>query len=73
MTTSTDIRAAVAPLVEIVVPVHNEEEDLERSVGRLHHYLVEEFPFSFRIAIADNASTDATWQLRGDSSSRSRT
>jgi glycosyltransferase involved in cell wall biosynthesis len=50
-------------LVEIVVPVHNEERVLEASIWRLHSYLTASFPFSFRITIADNASTDATWLL----------
>ena len=49
-----------APLVEIVVPVYNEEEVLARSVHRLHRYLTESFPFSWRILIADNASRDGT-------------
>ena len=51
------------PLVEIVVPTHNEERMLEASIWRLHSYLTAGFPFSFRITIADNASTDATWLL----------
>jgi putative flippase GtrA len=51
------------PLVEIVVPVHNEQQVLETSIGRLHRYLASSFPFAFRITIADNASTDATWPL----------
>jgi len=46
--------------VEIVVPVYNEEAALEHSVLRLHRFLSEAFPFSWRIVIADNASTDAT-------------
>ena len=50
-------------LVEIVVPVHNEEHVLEASIRRLHGYLAASFPFPFRITIADNASTDATWPL----------
>jgi glycosyltransferase involved in cell wall biosynthesis len=48
------------PSVEIVVPVYNEERDLEPSVRRLHAYLDGFFPFPTRITIADNASTDAT-------------
>ena len=48
------------PQVEIVVPVHNEEAALALSVRRLHRFLTAEFPFSWRIVIADNASTDAT-------------
>jgi glycosyltransferase involved in cell wall biosynthesis len=51
------------PLVEIVVPVHNEQQVLEASIGRLHRYLASSFPFACRITIADNASTDATWPL----------
>jgi glycosyltransferase involved in cell wall biosynthesis len=49
-----------APSVEVVVPVFNEEVALERSIRRLHRFLAAELPFSWRIVIADNASTDAT-------------
>jgi putative flippase GtrA len=52
-----------APEIEIVIPVHNEERDLEPSVRRLHEYLTANFPLSFRITIADNASTDGTWTI----------
>jgi putative flippase GtrA len=48
------------PQVDIVVPVHNEEAGLERSICRLHDFLSASFPFTWRIVIADNASTDAT-------------
>ena len=48
------------PQVEIVVPVHDEEAALALSVRRLHRFLTAEFPFSWRIVVADNASTDAT-------------
>jgi putative flippase GtrA/glycosyltransferase involved in cell wall biosynthesis len=48
--------------VEIVVPVFNEEVDLEPSVRRLDDFLAQHFPFSAIITIADNASTDSTWQ-----------
>ena len=47
-------------VLDIVVPVFNEEVDLEPSVHRLHEHLSEQFPYPFRITIADNASTDAT-------------
>jgi putative flippase GtrA len=50
-----------APVVDVVVPVHNEERVLEASVRRLHHYLSTAFPFSWRITVVDNASTDGTW------------
>jgi Glycosyl transferase family 2 len=47
--------------VEIVIPVRNEERDLAPGVRRLHGYLGETFPFTARITIADNGSTDGTW------------
>jgi hypothetical protein len=49
--------------VDIVVPVRNEESDLAPSVRRLVSYLRESFPFSARVTIADNGSTDATWAI----------
>jgi hypothetical protein len=49
-----------APVLDVVVPVYNEETDLEPCVRRLHGYLAEHFPYRFRITIADNASTDST-------------
>nr|WP_052310426.1 bifunctional glycosyltransferase family 2/GtrA family protein [Streptomyces viridochromogenes] len=48
------------PVLDVVVPVHNEENDLEPCVRRLHAHLGETFPYPFRITIADNASTDRT-------------
>jgi putative flippase GtrA/glycosyltransferase involved in cell wall biosynthesis len=56
-------RSRVTTDVEIVVPVHNEQADLERSVRRLDAYLRSEFPFDAVITIADNASTDGTWPI----------
>lgn len=49
------------PQVEIVVPVKNEEHDLAPSVTRLAGYLRNTFPFTTRVTIADNGSTDGTW------------
>jgi glycosyltransferase involved in cell wall biosynthesis/putative flippase GtrA len=46
--------------VDIVVPVRNEEHDLAPSIRRLVAYLREGFPFTARVTIADNGSTDAT-------------
>jgi glycosyltransferase involved in cell wall biosynthesis len=43
-----------------VIPVYDGERVLAASVRRLHSFLSEEFPFSWRIIIADNASTDRT-------------
>ncbi|MCW2991986.1 MAG: glycosyltransferase [Solirubrobacterales bacterium] len=46
--------------IDIVVPLHNEQDVVERSVRRLHGFLSEGFPFTWRIVLADNASTDDT-------------
>ncbi|QLH22805.1 bifunctional glycosyltransferase family 2/GtrA family protein [Streptomyces sp. Rer75] len=48
------------PVLDVVIPVYNEEADLERCVRRLHDHLTRTFPYRFRITIADNASTDRT-------------
>ena len=48
------------PSIDVVVPVYNEEHVLPESVERLHGYLEREFPFAWRIVIADNGSTDGT-------------
>jgi glycosyltransferase involved in cell wall biosynthesis len=52
-----------APAVDVVVPVHNEEAVLAASIRRLHDYLTEELAVSWRIVIADNASSDATLRV----------
>jgi putative flippase GtrA len=62
-----DLRAvrpvAPAPVLDLVIPVYNEEDDLEPCVRRLHDYLRTSFPYGFRLTIADNASTDATLRI----------
>jgi putative flippase GtrA len=47
-------------VLDIVIPVYNEEQDLPGSVRRLHHFLATEVPYPSRITVADNASTDST-------------
>ncbi|WP_416234489.1 dolichyl-phosphate beta-glucosyltransferase [Lentzea sp. NEAU-D7] len=49
--------------VDVVIPVHNEERDLPRCVDRLLTDLPKLFPHDFRVTIADNASTDRTWEI----------
>ncbi|WP_412126439.1 dolichyl-phosphate beta-glucosyltransferase [Streptomyces murinus] len=51
------------PVLDLVVPVFNEEKDLEPNVRRLHTHLRDTFPYPFRITIADNASTDGTARI----------
>ncbi len=48
-----------APVLEVVVPVYNEEEALPRAIRDLTARL-DTFPWSWRVTIADNASTDGT-------------
>jgi glycosyltransferase involved in cell wall biosynthesis len=56
-------RSILLRMVEIVIPVYNEQAALEPSVRRLHAFLSAELPFAFRITIADNASTDRTFAI----------
>ncbi|MEU1532176.1 bifunctional glycosyltransferase family 2/GtrA family protein [Streptomyces fagopyri] len=52
--------SAGTPVLDVVIPVYNEEKDLQRCVVRLHEHLKRTFPYAFRITVADNASTDTT-------------
>jgi putative flippase GtrA len=61
-TWSTQTPSTLPPAVEVVVPVLNEIATLAGSVRRLHAYLVASFPFTFRVTIADNGSSDGTWE-----------
>lgn len=54
------------PTIDVVVPVFNEEAVLAASVTLLHDYLTDAFPFSWRITVVDNASTDRTWAVAQD-------
>ena len=56
-------RSRGVPVLDVVIPVYNEQADLENSVRRLHRYLEQHFPFTARITVADNASTDDTSQI----------
>ncbi len=49
-------------VVEIALPVYNEEQILAQSVRTLVEYLRDGCPYRFIITIADNASTDGTWE-----------
>jgi glycosyltransferase involved in cell wall biosynthesis len=54
---------AAPPVVDIVIPVYNEENDIEPCVRRLHAHLTAGLPYSFQITVADNASTDTTLEV----------
>ncbi|MFD3720952.1 glycosyltransferase [Streptomyces sp. NPDC058674] len=51
------------PVLDVVIPVFNEEKDLGPCVRRLHEHLTRTFPYPFRITVADNASTDRTPEI----------
>jgi hypothetical protein len=57
--------ATTEAVLDVVIPVHNEEHDLAPCVRRLHAHLAETFPYPFRITVADNASTDGTRAIAG--------
>jgi putative flippase GtrA len=48
------------PVLDVVIPVYNEETALADSVRRVHRHLQDTFPYHVRITIADNASIDET-------------
>jgi putative flippase GtrA len=50
------------PVLDVVIPVHNEERSLVDSVDTVRAHLLT-LPFAHRLTIADNASTDATLLL----------
>ncbi|WP_410809472.1 glycosyltransferase [Micromonospora sp. 067-2] len=50
-------------VLDVVIPVYNEQTDLEPCVRRLHAHLSEHFPYPFQITIADNASVDDTLKV----------
>ena len=56
-------RAVLVTSLDVVIPVYNEQNDLAQAVRRLHTYLSNSLPYSFRITIANNASTDGTAQI----------
>lgn len=52
------------PLIDITIPVYNEEKELEESVLTLMKYLTHNLgDFDWRIVIADNASRDRTLSI----------
>jgi putative flippase GtrA len=63
-------RAVEQVVLDVTVPVYNEAHVLERSIAALHAYLSEHFPFTWRITIADNASTDGTLDVARECAER---
>ena len=52
-----------SPSVDVVIPVYNEQAVLDESVRRLRSFMSDGCRFSWRITIADNASTDNTYAI----------
>ncbi|MFU0803939.1 MAG: Glycosyltransferase [Pseudoclavibacter caeni] len=52
-----------APVVDLLIPVHNEAHDLPHAVARARAFLDRELPWPARLTIVDNASTDDTWAI----------
>jgi putative flippase GtrA len=53
-------------VLDVVLPVYNEERDLAPCVRKLHADLTRTFPYTFRITVANNASTDGTRAVADD-------
>ena len=49
--------------VDVVIPVYNEEKDLEKSVTTLRRFLLDNVDYDWRIVVADNASRDRTLEI----------
>jgi putative flippase GtrA len=59
-------RALGVPVLDVVVPVYNEQAALADSIHRLHRHLSDSFPYPVRITIADNASIDDTPRIAAE-------
>lgn len=56
------VGSVVAPAVEVVIPVYNEQRQLAASVRRVNAFLAG-ISSHYRIVVVDNASTDHTWAV----------
>ncbi len=56
-------RELAAPLVEVVIPVYNEERALPRCVEQLSRLAERQSEFRIRLLVVDNGSRDRTWQV----------
>jgi len=57
------------PFLSIVIPAHNEESRLPRTLGQIFIFL-ESQPYSFEVIIVENGSSDRTLELAHDFASR---
>jgi len=64
--TSRPVPSEAPPIVDIVLPVHNEEGDLAASTRSLRSYLDSVIPFPTVVTIVDNGSTDTTYSIASE-------
>ena len=51
-------------MIDIVVPLYNEEKELAKSVETMIDFLsVTRFPYPYKITLANNESTDGSWRI----------
>ncbi len=58
-----DSTAAGTTVLDLVIPVYNEQDTVTACVQAVHRHLADQFPYPFRITVADNASTDGTLRV----------
>ena len=46
--------------VDLVIPCYNEQRALADSVDKLRAWCAENLPYTWKVVVADNASTDST-------------
>ena len=56
-------RAIARPFIDIVVPVLNEENILQKSIMTLDEYMAKHLPYRYQVTIADNGSQDKTLEI----------
>jgi putative flippase GtrA len=67
--TGTGTVTVAPPVLDVVIPVYNEQDAVVPAVETVRRYLAT-LPFSARVTVADNASTDATPELARDLAER---
>ena len=58
-----------APFLSIVIPAHNEENRLPRTLGQIFTFL-EKQPYSSEVVIVENGSSDRTLEMAREYASR---
>ena len=49
--------------IDLVIPVYNEEKDIENSIRKLHYWIKQQNIYFFKIIIVNNNSTDSTLKI----------